>query len=386
MSRVSTRPQIAVVGAGLAGLAAAWQARRLGAARVILLERFRIGHDRGSSHGAARITRTTYGEAVYARLMREANAEDWPRLERDSERTLVHRHGGIFFGPPGGIFEPYDRAMGAFPEEVDRLSPAEASRRFPAFRFGGAAAVLHDRTAGVIAARAVLDALLRLCRQAGVDVREQCRVTEIEPRGARLALRTRRGALEADRVIVAAGPWTARLLPGLAHRLSVKRQHVGYYRLPGDPRAMLPERFPVWAYLGRDNDDFYYGLPEFGREGVKAARHAIAGRESDDPDGDRAPSEAALRELDGFAARLFTGPAPERIAAETCLYTNAPAEDFTLDRVPGEPRVVVGAGFSGHGFKFGPLTGRILARLALDGATGIEAFEAERARFAFPAV
>jgi sarcosine oxidase len=371
-----------VVGAGLNGLAAAWQLARLGAGRVALLERFRLGHRFGSSHGAARVTRTTYPSAVYANLMRAANAEAWPRLEREAGERLIHRHGGIFFGPAGGLYDGYARAMGAFPGEVVRLAPAEAAPRFPGFRFEGSAGVLWDRTAGVIAAERTLAGLARLCRRSGVEILEETRVTGIVPSAETVTVDTDRGPFLADRVVVTAGPWTAGLFPALAGRLTVKRQNVGFYRLGGDRAKTAPERFPVWAYLGRDEHDFYYGLPEFGREGVKAARHATASGAGDDPDGGREPSEDALVALDGFVRRLFTAPVEARIDAETCLYTNTPGEDFILDRHPADPRIVIGAGFSGHGFKFGPLTGRILAELSLHGRTTIEAFEADRRTFA----
>ncbi len=375
---------VLVVGGGLNGLASAWQLARLGAGRIAVLERFRPGHRFGSSHGAARVIRTTYPSAVYANLMRIANAEEWPRLERSAEEPLIHRHGGIFFGPAGGLYDGYAEAMAAFPDEVDRLSPSEAARRFPGFRFEDAAGALWDRSAGVIAAARTLRALDRLCRSAGVEILEETRVTGIAPGPEAIRVATDRGTHRAERVVVTAGAWTATLVPELSRRLTVKRQHVGFYRLGTDRADVSPERFPIWAYLGREEDDFYYGLPEFEREGVKAARHVTSGGEGDDPDAVREPSEPALGDLDAFVARLFTAPVEARVGAETCLYTNAPNEDFILDRHPSDPRIVIGAGFSGHGFKFGPLTGRILAELCLHGRTSVPPFEANRRVFAFP--
>ena len=375
---------VLVVGGGLNGLAAAWQLARLGAGRIAVLERFRPGHVFGSSHGAARVIRTTYPSAVYANLMRVANAEEWPRLEQAAGEPLIHRHGGIFFGPAGGLYDGYAEAMAVFPEEVDRLSPSEAASRYPGFRFEDPAGVLWDRTAGVIAAARTLRALDRLCRSAGVEILEETRVTGIAPGPGAVRVATDRGTQRAERVIVTAGPWTATLVPELSRRLTVKRQHVGYYRLGMGRSDVSPERFPIWAYLGREEDDFYYGLPEFERVGVKAARHVTSGGAGDDPDADREPSEPVLQDLDAFVRRLFTASVEERIAAETCLYTNAPNEDFILDRHPSDPRIVIGAGFSGHGFKFGPLTGRILAELSLHGRTTVEPFESNRRVFAFP--
>ncbi len=370
-----------VVGGGLMGLAAARALQRRGAGPVRILERFRLGHDRGSSHGASRITRTTYGEEVYSRLMQTARAADWPELEREHGAPLIHLTGGCFFGP-ASTFDPVAAVAARFPEEIERLSPAEAARRFPLFRFDEAAGALADRTAGVVDAAGTLQALTRGFLGAGGTVDEETPVLELVPGGDRVRVRTGRGWLEAERVVVAAGAWTPVLVPALRPRLTVRRQHVGYFRLAGDPAAVRPDRMPVWAWLGADDSAFAYGLPEFGRPGIKAARHDVStGGPGDDPSHHPPPSETALAGLREFLGRLFAVPVVERLHAETCLYTNAPGEDFVLDLLPGDPRVAVGAGFTGHGFKFGPLVGRILAELALDGRTSVPAFEAERARF-----
>ena len=129
----------------------------------------------------------------------------------------------------------------------------------------------------------------------------------------------------------------------------------------------------------------HYGLPEFQRPGVKAARHRIVPRTvgGDDPEpvSDTPPEEelAALR--DWFAPKL-AHPIRAVVGGERCLYTLTPTEDFRLGRLRDEPRITVGAGLSGHGFKFAPLLGRLLSELCLDGTTSVAAFEAERARFA----
>ncbi|TMA24645.1 MAG: FAD-dependent oxidoreductase [Deltaproteobacteria bacterium] len=123
-----------VVGGGVSGLATAWQLARRGVPRVGLVERFRLHHDRGSSHGTSRITRSTYSDERYVRLVRVAHAEEWPRLERESGATLIHRCDGIFFGPPEGDIERWaDAVAAAGAPGVERLTPAEARARFPAF-------------------------------------------------------------------------------------------------------------------------------------------------------------------------------------------------------------------------------------------------------------
>ncbi|MFM7230545.1 MAG: N-methyl-L-tryptophan oxidase [bacterium] len=374
-----------VIGAGVHGLATAWQLARRGVPRVGLVERFRLHHDRGSSHGEGRITRTTYGEARWVRLMRVAHAEDWPGLERACGRTLLHRTDGVFFGPPAGDLDHYaDAVATAGAPGVERLTPAEARRRFPAFAFPDAHAVLHDTTGGVLAAADTLRALDRLCRIEGVHVLEETRVRAIEAEHDPVVVDTDRGRLLAERVVVTAGAWVGELVPSLRTRVAVKRQHVGYFALGGEPADARPGRFPVWVRLGPPDEGVHYGLPEFGRPGIKAAWHATAGGD-DDPETHPGPDPGAIERVRAFLVGQLAAPLGPTLHRETCLYTNTPDERFVVGPLPSAPRVVVGSACSGHGFKFGPLMGRILAGLAMDGTSGVPEFESEREVLAPPA-
>ncbi|HEY6194634.1 MAG TPA: N-methyl-L-tryptophan oxidase [Candidatus Eisenbacteria bacterium] len=387
-----------VVGGGVNGLATAWHLARMGVPRVALVERFRLHHDRGSSHGAGRITRSTYSDARYVRLVRVAHEQEWPRLERESGRTLIHRADGIYFGPADGDIEQWAAAVAsAGAPGVERIEAGEARRRFPQFAFPDAHAVLHDRTGGVVAAAETLLALDRLCRIEGVHVLEETRVLGLEPDRDPVGVDTDRGRLLAERVVVTAGAWVGQLVPSLAAHTSVERQHVGYFALAGPAERTRPGSFPVWVYLGGASGPapvppaagsppqrLFYGLPEFGRPGVKAARHGVSGR-GDDPDDSPGPSPAAIEEVRVFLREQLAVRLGETLHAETCLYTNTPDEHFVIGALPAAPRVVVGSACSGHGFKFGPLTGRILAELAFHGRTSVPEFEDARATFAVPA-
>jgi monomeric sarcosine oxidase len=359
---------VVVVGAGINGLCAAWWLNRRGA-RVAVVEQHALAHDRGSSHGRSRITRSAYADAAYVRLMQVAHGEAWPALEADAGRPLRRKRDGCFFGPIDGPFRDYVDAIAQVDVDAEAIEGAEARRRFPMFRFPAGVAAVHDRTAAVVAAADTMDALRGLLRARGVVLAEGCAVTELAP--AERRVETSRGVLVADRFVVAAGPWTSRLLPGLKPRLTPVRQTVGYFDVPG------AADFPVWAWRGRE--DFYYGLPEFQRPGLKAANHRTSGV-ADDPDVD---GTLPVDDVRAFLDAQLAVPVGELLATERCFYTNTDDEDFVIDHVPGAPNVVVAAGMSGHGFKFGPLTGRILAELALDGRSSVAAFEAERRRFSW---
>ena len=228
-----------VVGGGISGLATAWQLARMGVPRVALVERFRLHNDRGSSHGSGRITRSTYSDARYVRLVRVAHEQEWPRLEQDSGMRLIHRCDGVFFGPPTGDLDRWTAAVAeAGATGVERITALEARARFPAFAFPDSHAVLHDRTGGVVAAADTLLALDRRCRVEGVHVLEETLVRGIDPTADPVVVDTDRGRLLAERVVVTAGAWVSRLLPALALRLGVARQHVGYFGLGAAPEDM----------------------------------------------------------------------------------------------------------------------------------------------------
>lgn len=366
-----------VVGGGLHGLAAAWHLARLGARDVVLLERFAIGHDRGSSHGRTRITRSAYDREVYVRLVTAAHREEWPRLEREAGRPLVHRADACVFGTEDGGFERYAAAVAACGADVERLGPAEARRAFPAFRFLDAAGALRDRTAGIVAAADAIAALRGACARAGVRIVEGVRVRSIDPTRDAIPVETDAGTFLADRLVAAAGPWSGELVPEVRRGLTVRRQTVGYFRLE-DPAAGLPGAFPPWIYAGADG--LLYGVPAFAGDGIKAARHAVAGP-ADDPEAACVPDPAEVAAVRAFLDAELVPRVAALERAETCLYTCTPTEDFVIDLHPANALIAVGAGFSGHGFKLGPLTGRLLAELALRGRTSVPEFEESRAVF-----
>ena len=369
-----------VVGAGVNGLAAAWNLVRMNAGNVIVLDQFKAGHDRGSSHGHSRITRTSYRDAHHASLVMEAQALDWPRLEREAGRTLVTPTPGLFFGRRDGAVGAYRQAVTDAHAPVTELSAADARAQFPQFRFNGDPAVLVDRSAGIVAANEVMTALRRLTAERA-EIRDGCEVLAIVPSASSLRVETSQGAIEADRVIVTAGAWVPRLIPSLAAAFTVKRQTVCYFEPDGDPAAFRAPQFPVWVWLGQRAHEHVYGLPEFGREGIKAAIHGTSVG-TDDPDdlpGD--PSAAEVAEVDAFLTRELACAPRRLLATERCLYTNTATEDFVITRLPEDPRIVVGAACSGHAFKFAPLTGRLLAELSMTGKTSSPAFESSRPRF-----
>jgi sarcosine oxidase len=367
--------QIMIIGAGINGLSTCYHLSKLGIQNIGLIERFDHGHNRGSSHGQSRITRSAYVNEHYVRLMQVAHNHAWPQLEKDANTQLIYPTPGCFFGTPNGKYAHYEKAVTAVGVDVEPLTPPEARKRFPAFRFENAAGALHDRTAGLVAASKTMQSLCQLTKHPNITTHTHTEVIEIDPTPSPIKIVTNKGTFFTERLVITAGPWVGNLIPQLKTQVSVARQTVGYFKLSAPPQNFQVGTFPVWGYLLNKGDISYYGLPEFGREGIKLAHHVIT-PENDDPDD--VPTETPQEAIDGlrqFIQEQFTASIERFVDWETCLYTNTPNEDFIIDHHPDNPNITIGAGFSGHGFKFGPLTGRILAELALNGKSSLPEFE-----------
>ncbi len=357
---------VAVIGLGATGSAALRELSRRGA-RAVGIERFTAGHDKGSSHGETRIIRLGYFEhPSYVPLLRRTY-ELWRGLEAECGRPLMHITGIAEIGTPDSEVVAGTLAasrMHSLPHEV--LDAAETMRRFPAFRIPDNYVGVVQPDGGFLDVEPSVAAMIALAQSAGAQVRMEEAVRAIVPSGNGVRIETASGVIDAGMAIVCAGAWTKQLLPGLPVELRVTRQVQAWFE-PADAAPFAPGRFPVFLLQSRHG--VHYGFPPHGGSGVKVARHH-ASNEPIDPDTvDRAVSaddEALIRAALADHIPAANGPT---LAAKTCLYTVTPDHDFIVDRMPGAANVIVASPCSGHGFKFAPVLGEILADLALQGAT-----------------
>lgn len=370
-----------VIGGGLNGLSTLYHLHKAKPMRLALLEQFSLGHSRGSSHGDTRVTRSAYHDPSYVTLMNLCNAEAWPSLEKEANQTLRQPSPCVFFGPEDGPFAKYAEAVIAGGAHVERIDRSTAQKRYPAFRFQEGYGILDDHTAGVIAASDTLKALCRLCQHDNIDIFEQTQVLSIEPQSDRVAVVTSRGTFWTERLVLTAGAWIPQLLPSLQSHLHITRQTVLYVKLEGNPNRFAIGQFPIWAHIEGDTNPLHYSLPGFRGRGMKIARH-VTDKAADDPNLEQTEGEPhRVQALLAFLEKHMIPKIKQVETTETCLYTNTATEDFLLDLHPQHPNIAIGTGFSGHGFKFGPLTGRILAEMVLQGKTTLPEFEEHRQRF-----
>jgi len=380
------RADVVVVGGGVIGSAAAWRLALRGL-DVVLLERFGPGHARGASHGASRIFRVSYPDQVHIGLAQEAFTL-WRELEDVTWTSLLTVTGGVEHGDHPYLDELAD-ALAHAGVAREWLSPAEATSRWPGLRFD--ARVLFHPGSGRLHANRSVTALQEAAAKEGAIVRHHARVTALTVRGdadveivlgpddgppgpggaARAALPDR---YRARRVVVAAGAWTGALLGGLVPLppLRVTQEQPAHFApRQADAHASdgWPDQWPSFGHLlapGSDEGIAYrggvYGLATPG-EGVKIGFHGT-GPVVDPDRRDFQPEAGQLAALRDYVARWVPGADPDDLVPISCTYTSTPDSAFVLDR---HGPVVVAAGFSGHGFKFAPALGRLLADLAVDG-------------------
>ena len=374
---------VVVCGLGAMGSAALHHLAARGK-RALGLERFAPGHDRGSSHGLTRIIRLGYYEhPSYVPLLRRAYAL-WRELEAASGRKLLHVTGIAEIGPPEGAVVKGTLASSRLHGlRHETLSAAELMRRFPAFRLPPDYVAVVQPDGGFVEVEPSIAAHVALATAAGAQVRSGERVRAIEPRAGSVRIVTDRGMVEAGAAIVTAGAWTKSLLPGLAGPLRATREVMAWFE-PTD--AGLFSAFPVFLLESRHG--MHYGFPPQGGvgigAGIKVAKHHHR-NETVDPDRyDRTVSAADEALIRAAVADHLPAANGALLAAQTCLYTMTPDGDFLIDRVPGAENVVVASPCSGHGFKFAPVIGEILADLATAAATRHDIARFSLARFGEP--
>ena len=360
---MAERYDVVVVGVGGMGSATLYHLARRGK-RVLGLERFDVLHEHGSSHGLTRIIRLAYFEhSDYVPLLRRAY-ELWRELQQEAGEQLLYVTGIVEGGEL--IYDGVLRSCADHDLPYEALDGNEIGRRFPGYRLPSDYPTVFQPDGGFVLPERCIVAHVNGALARGAVVRARERVLEWSATESGVRVRTERGVVDAERLVLTAGAWSqevGRLPEGL---VGAVRQALAWFQ-PVRPELFVPERLPVFNL--RLDDDHFYGFPAFGIPGFKLGRYDHFGQGGDPDAISREPTpgdEAPLRE---FAARYFPDGAGPTMALKTCLFEPSPDEHFLIDHHPETPAAVVGAGFSGHGFKFCSVVGEILADLAVDGDT-----------------
>lgn len=357
--------QAIVLGVGGVGSAALDQLARRGV-RVLGLDRFPPGHDRGSSHGATRIIRQAYFEHPdYVPLVLRAY-DLWDELARRVGQTLYEEVGLLQIGPPQGEVVGGVLASAQMHRlEVDLLSAGQVTRRWPGFHVPDTLVGVYERRAGFLHVERCVAAHASRAVAAGAELLTDRSIVSWKADGSGIVVRTDRETLRADALVICAGAWAGQLLMDIGVRFEVRRKPLFWFETLDD--TYRKDHCP--AFLYELSQGIFYGTPQLGGDGVKVAEHTGGELVADPLDLDRQVTEKDLAPVEQFV-RAFLPRASRRVTHHSvCMYTMSPDAHFVVDRHPVHPQVVFVAGLSGHGFKFTPVLGEIIADLVIDGQT-----------------
>ncbi|KAJ5116562.1 FAD dependent oxidoreductase [Penicillium angulare] len=355
---------IAIVGLGVLGSAAAYQASLKGA-KVLGLEQFEFGHVKGASHDTSRIVRKANSEPEYVSLVKSAY-KDWAELEKLTGQKLLTNTGGLTFLPKDAPIpaDNYIKSLKAndVPHEV--LSSQEVKKRWPQFDIPDTVKSIYDPDSGVVHAAKTVAAMQHLARFKGAVLKEHTRVDRIIP-GNGVTIQTSNGTFHAKKVILTTDAWTNKLIEplGVHIPLRISQEQITYFK-PTELADFEAPKFPLWIWAGPQN---YYGFPCYGEPTIKAG-HDCANNFMTPEERTFVHSPRLAGELVEFMQSFMPDKGREPLRTITCQYSVTPERRFVISPLDKHRDVIIGLG-AAHGFKFAPAFGRVLAELAVDGKT-----------------
>jgi glycine/D-amino acid oxidase-like deaminating enzyme len=351
-----------VVGSGVFGVSAsitlasrAWQ--------VDLLDAGSLPRPEAASTDISKIVRMDYGsDALYTELMERA-LPLWREWNGRWREALYHQDGFLVLSSaplrPGGFEHDSLQTLAARGHAVQRLDGGTLASRFPAWVRSRYPDGYFNPQAGWVESGRALSRMIEDAESNGVRVRAGEGVRRLIENGRRVAgvVTTSGRSLHGDVVLIAAGAWTPILAPKLAGVMWPVAQPV-FHLKPDDPEAWRPPRFTVWAAAIAETG--WYGFPANASGIVKIANHGPGRRVH--PDAERLIASGDEERLRGFLRLSLPALAEAPLSAsKTCLYCDAFDGDFFIGRDPDRPGLAVAAGDSGHGFKFAPVLGEVIA-------------------------
>jgi glycine/D-amino acid oxidase-like deaminating enzyme len=359
---MSPSSSILIAGAGIFGLTAAWELRRRGWT-VTVLDPGPVPRPSAASTDVSKVVRADYGADHLYTDMAEAALAGWERWNARWGKPLYHEEGFVVLAPepmsPGGFEYESFQSLRQREHPVERLTGIDRTTTAPAWSPIAYPDGYLNRRAGWVESAAVVSQVADEARAAGVRIVENATVGELLPTsGPVTSVRTREGAVHsADLVLIAAGAWTPKLLPHLADVLWTTGQPVVHIEAGTDSRWRAP-MFPVWAAdIARTG---WYGFPALPNGALKIGHHGNG--HPVDPDGPRTVPVDHVRRVRDFLREQLPALADAPIReSRLCLYCDSFDGDFWIDHDPEHAGLVVAAGDSGHGFKFAPILGPLIA-------------------------
>lgn len=366
---------VIVSGVGSMGSSAVWWLARRGY-KVLGIEQFDIPHTRGSHAGQSRIIRQAYYEHPdYVPLLQRAY-HDWNEIEKDSGCQLFYRTGILYLGEKGNeTLTGVGNSAKIYDLKVQELDSEMIRNQYPVFKVPDSFYGLIEPEAGFVLPEKTIQVYTQEAIKKGAVIhqREKVRDWHLHDRGVTVS--TNSGTYTADRFIITAGAWSLQQLPDFNRELKITQQVLAWVN-PSSWNPFTLGNFPCW-FIEDPVLGTFYGFPllsssHFGEPvGLKLARH-FPGQTVDPDQIERTINDQDIEDIRHILRKYLPGAGTAIREIKTCLYSNSSDGHFIVDHLPGYDRKVIFAcGFSGHGFKFVPVIGEILADLAMDGSTDL---------------
>lgn len=369
---ISERADVIVVGGGTMGTATGWALARQGQ-KVVVLEQFGHVHSLGSHGGRTRIFRHAYAEGPrYVPWTIDADRL-WSEIQERSPRQFMFRVGCLDISAPDFARARQARdSAAAYGLRHEWLTGKDVKAAWPAWTIPDDREVCHDPDAGFLDVALALHALGNEMTQAGGTLRTEERVLGWSADPSGVEVRTANGTIGAETLVLTAGAWSGGILSGPGIPLTVIRKPVFWFEIdPAHSANVQPETFPV--FISDDESGEYYGVPEYEQPGIKVGMHSGGAPVNPDAIDRSTTAEDYEHDLGPFVQRSIAGATGRTLGAVVCMYTMTPDHDFMIDRHPAHDNVVFATGFSGHGFKFAPVIGEVLATLATNRSQPVQA-------------
>ena len=366
-----------VIGVGSMGSSACyWLAKR--GYKVLGHEQFDIPHDQGSYAGQSRIIRKAYFEHTdYVPLLQRAYY-NWQQLEKQTGTPVYFKTGLLYHGPSGHVMMKGVReAASLYDIGISNLTRLQTGSRFSQFNVPPDFESIYEQDAGFLRPEKAVALYKNEAVRSGADIRTNEKVLEWTKKNGSIKVITDKNIYYGKKLIITAGAWAGKMIPGLNSPLKITRQIIVWVK-PTDEKMFGPDNFPCWMVADDKREGVLYGFPYLtnekfgGPDGMKFALHYPG----DETNPDHVNRNIAKKETDDLiqqvAEYIPVVADAALVTAKTCLYANAADENFIIDHLPGyDGDVTIACGFSGHGFKFVSVVGEILADLSMNGKTGL---------------
>lgn len=357
---MSSDYEVIVVGLGAMGSSAAYHLAKSGL-RVLGLDRFQPPHIFGSSHGLTRIIREAYFEdPLYVPLVQRAY-ELWSDLEKQSGQQLLLKTGGLMIGPPAGaLVAGASRSAEQHRLEHEILNSTNLGQKFPMFNVEDDPIAVWEPRAGILFPERAIQTHLDLAARLGSHLLFNNPVRKWEPFEKGVRVFTDGNSYTANHLVLSPGAWMNDLLSARKLPLSVERQVLYWFKSVSHREMFQPDQFPIFIRQYA-HDRFFYGFPDLG-DGVKVAFHHQGGQV--DPNAlSQEVDSTEIDEMRRVLSKYLPTANGELQSTAVCMYTNTLDEHFILDYHPKFPQVIVASPCSGHGFKFSPVIGEMIAAM-----------------------